>query len=119
MNGNIDILDRCIGFSLDAIDVFRALEKDGTGRIIGKQFIRSATSVGANINEAQAAQSRAYFVHKMQISLKEAKETGYWIKLMEGAKLLPQEKTRKVKKETEELTSIIAAIVIKTKKNGV
>jgi four helix bundle protein len=114
----VDILDRCVNYSLEAISVFKELEKDGTGRVIGRQFIRSSTSVGVNINEAQAAQSRADFVHKMQISLKEAKETGYWIKLIIGSKMLPPERVNKIKDETEELGKIIAAIIVKTKKNG-
>jgi four helix bundle protein len=114
-----DILDRCVAYSLEAVNVFRELEKDGTGRVIGRQFLRSSTSVGANVNEAQAAQSRADFVNKMQISLKEAKETSYWLRLIEGSGMLPQEKIKSIKKETEELANIIAAIVVKTKKNGI
>jgi four helix bundle protein len=111
-----DILDRCVNYSLEAIEVYRDLEKDTTGRVMGRQFLRSSTSVGANMNEAQAAQSRADFVSRLQISLKEVKETGYWIKLIEGSKMLPSGRIKKVKDETEELAKIIAAIIIKTKK---
>ena len=114
----VDLLPRCVDYSLEAITVYRELEKDGVGRIVGKQFLRSATSIGANMNEAQAAQSRADFVHKIQISYKEAKETGYWIKLIEGSKILSAERLKRVKDETEELTKILSAIIVRTKKNG-
>ena len=57
-------------------------ENGGTGYDLSKQLIRSGTSIGANIEEAQDAESTADFIHKMNISLKEARETNYWLKIL-------------------------------------
>jgi four helix bundle protein len=77
MENKNEIVDRGISFSLQIIDLFRELEKDGAGRILGKQLLRSGTSIGANAHEAQGAQSKADFIAKMSIAYKEALETSY------------------------------------------
>ena len=115
---NIDILDRCVGFSLSAITIYREIAKTGEGKVAGGQFVRSSTSIGANVNEAQAAQSRADFVHKLQIALKEARETVYWLKIIEGSGMLPKEKLSAVKDETAQISRILASIIVKTKANS-
>lgn len=59
------IAERSVRYSLRIINLYRALEKDGVGRVLGKQILRSGTSIGANVHEAQGGQSRADFIAKM------------------------------------------------------
>jgi four helix bundle protein len=92
------------------------MEKPGAGRILAQQLLRSGTSIGANVEEAQAGQSRADFVHKNGIALKEARETVYWLRLIAASSMLPNEQIRPLQSEAEELTLIIAAIIVSSKK---
>ena len=87
------------------------------GRTLAKQLILSGTSIGANVEESQAAQSTADFIHKLQISLKEARETRYWLRLLIATKILPQPRLSPLLNEAEEIIKIIAAIIVKTKRN--
>jgi len=79
-----DIRERSLQYSLRAIKLYQALQevKDGAGWIIGKQFLRAATSIGANVEEAQAGETRADFIHKYGIAQKEARESRYWLKML-------------------------------------
>ena len=70
----IDILDRTIAYSLRIIEVCRQLETDHVGRVLGKQLLRSGTSVGANLHEAQGGQSKADFISKVSVAFKEARD---------------------------------------------
>lgn len=63
--------------------------KDGAALIIGKQYLRSATSIGANVAEALSRESPADFIHKYSMARKEARESGYWLSLLEKAEFLP------------------------------
>jgi len=69
-SGKPDIAGRTVVFSLRVIRLFRELEKDSVGRVIDNQLLRSATSIGANVHEAQGAQSKADFIAKMSIAIK-------------------------------------------------
>ena len=84
--------------------------------MLAKQLLRSATSIGANVEEAQAGQSRLDFISKMAIALKEARETNYWLRLLEASELLPKEKLAELLKESEEIKKIIGAIIVSSKK---
>jgi four helix bundle protein len=86
-NENV-ILKKSFDFALQIIDFSEVLEENRKF-IISKQILRSGTSVGANIREAQGAESRADFIHKMKISLKEAEETKYWLLLCQHSKKYP------------------------------
>ncbi len=66
-----DICGRTRAYTVRIIKLYQVIEKDGAGKVIGKQLLRSGTSIGANIEEAQAGQSRSDFIHKMSIALKE------------------------------------------------
>ena len=80
---------------------------------MSKQLLRSGTSIGANVNEAIEAQSTADFIHKFSISLKEARETMYWVRLLKHSKFI--ENVGEIEKELNEITSILVKI-IKTSK---
>ena len=115
-----DIEERTAEYAIRAVRLFRHLQRkrDGVGLILGKQFLRSATSVGANMTEAQSGESKADFIHKCSVSQKEAKESRYWLKLMIKAEIVPRTKLIPLLQETEELVAIITAIIVNTKKNS-
>jgi len=102
-------------YALRVISLYRELRQDDVGRIIGKQFLRSGTSVGANVQEAQGAQSKADFIAKMSIAQKEALESAYWLKLFEKAKVVPESRLAGLADETTQLIKILSAILITAK----
>jgi four helix bundle protein len=109
---------RSLAYAVRAIKVYRALvrQQDGAARIIGKQYLRAATSIGANIEEAQSAESRADFNHKYGIAQKEAKESRYWLRLMCEAEDVPRERLEPIMRETEGIYAIITAIIVAAKR---
>ena len=84
-------------------------------RTIGKQLLRSVTSIGANVQEGQAGQSKADFISKNYIALKEARETLYWLKLLAATEILPESRLTPIAQEAEEITRILGAILVKAK----
>lgn len=88
-----------------------------SSRHIAKQLLRSATSAGANYEEACGAESRADFVHKLQVVLKELKESKYWLDLILLAELMPKTQIIPLQAETQELANIIAQSVLTAKKS--
>ncbi len=108
-----DIRKRAFQYSLRAIKLHEFLQerKDGTCWILGKQFLRAATSIGANIEEAQAGETRADFIHKYAIAQKEARESRYWLRLLAEAELVPANRLAPLMEETEELYAVITAII--------
>jgi len=112
-----EILPRSFAYALRAIKLYQYLQrrKDGAGWILGKQYLRAATSIGANIEEAQAGESRSDFVHKLGIAQKEARESRYWLHLLAESAIVGREKLQPLRRETEELIGIITAIIVSTK----
>ncbi len=116
-----DIRERTLDYGLRAVRLYRALRKgsDGAGRVIATQFLRAATSVGANVAESQSAESRADFVHKYSIAQKEARESLYWLRLILKAKIVPPKRIADLIEETEQLIAVITTILVHTKSNTV
>jgi len=83
LNEKIKIEDKTFGFALIIIDLYRYLKSKKNENVISKQLLKSGTSIGANTHEAQAAQSKKDFASKMAIASKEARETQYWLKLLD------------------------------------
>jgi four helix bundle protein len=78
-----DITERTFKFALEIIKLTNTLSRDSSSaKILSNQLLRAGTSIGANVEEAQAAESKADFIHKYKIALKEARETKYWIRLL-------------------------------------
>jgi four helix bundle protein len=102
-------------FAVRIIRLFAALPKSTEAQVIGKQILRSGTSVGAQYREAQHAKSDADFISKIEGSLQELEETTYWLELLEEMNLFPSEKLAPIRKETKELTAIFVTIAKKTK----
>ena len=99
---------------LFAVRIVKLCKHLNTGKkeyTLAKQLLRSGTSVGANIAEAEQAQSRADFISKMSIALKEAGETDYWLRLLRATEYLNEEEFRSIYKDCGELEKMLTAIV--------
>lgn len=79
--------------------------------VLSKQLLRSGTSIGANVEEATAAQSRKDFISKMSISSKEARETNYWLRLLRDSKLCENIDFTDIINDSEEIIKILTSIV--------
>lgn len=113
-----DICERTLLFGVRIVKCCSVLnQKGGESRELARQLIRSGTSIGANIEEAQAAQSTADFISKMEIALKETRETRYWIRLIIAAEIVPESQLISLLNEVNELLKIVASIILKKKQN--
>lgn len=110
-----DLLDRTKQFALRIIRMFGALPKNTEAQILGKQVLRSGTSVGANYREAYRSRSKAEFVAKAGDCLREIEETGYWLELLVEGGIVPAAKLAPLRQECGELIAIFVTIVRKAK----
>ena len=106
MKKNI-ILDKSFDFSIRIVNLYKYLKNDQKEYVLSKQLLRSGTSIGANVNEAQAGQSKKDFIAKMCIASKEARESLYWINLLIATKYLSLEDDYEIEELKKMLTSII------------
>lgn len=114
-----NIAERSLQFGLRAIGVYGYLQKqeDNAARILAGQFLRSATSIGANVEEAQSAESRADFIHKLRIAQKEARESRYWIRLLRESAILDGKRSELLYRESDEILRILSKIIVNTQAN--
>jgi four helix bundle protein len=112
-----DLSDRLLGFAVRVGKLVDALPKTRLGRHIAGQLIRSGTSAAPNYEEACAAESRADFVHKLSICLKELRESRFWIRLIVESELLPAKKMLPLQDECTQLCKIFAQSLVTAKKN--
>ncbi|RLD17255.1 MAG: four helix bundle protein [Caldiserica bacterium] len=108
-----ELSDRLLEFASKIIRLTMQINKNPIGQHIGRQIMRSATSAGANYEEACAGESRADFIHKLQITLKELRESLYWLRLIKKSNL---KKVDSLIDEAKELTNIIAKSILTAKK---
>jgi len=108
------VLKLTFDFALDIITYCETLDKSGK-YVISKQLLKSGTSIGANANEAQDAESKADFIHKFKISSKEIKETKYWLKLCQHSKEYPD--TNALLNRLLEIEKVVNKIIASSKKN--
>ena len=111
-----EFLDKCISFSVKINNLRKYLREKQHEYNNSDQLQRSGTSIGANYSEACDAESKADFVHKMTIALKEANETIYWLKVLYGSKLISQKQYNDLMSDVEELYKVLTA-GIKTAKS--
>lgn len=110
------IQDRAFEFACRIVKLHAYLCKHGeTARRIGNQLLSSGTSIGANLEEADAGQSRADFVAKCSIALKEARETHFWLRLFAATEQVPESRLGPLTQEANELIAILTTIVQKSK----
>jgi four helix bundle protein len=105
----INLENRTKAFAVRIVGLVEILPKSQTSCIVGKQLIRSATSVGANYRSATRARSKSDFVSKIGIAEEEADEACYWLELLRDLKLIPEEVYKSVHQEASELTAIFVA----------
>lgn len=108
-----DIQERSYRFSLNIIKLLDALPKDYIAQTMGRQLLRSSTSVGANIVEAQAASSKKDFINFYRHSLKLSNETRYWLRLFKDSKKLKQNQLNVYLNEVDEISKILGASIKK------
>ena len=112
--GNV-IVDKSFEFAVSVVKLADEL-KDKKKHELAGQILRSGTSIGANVSEAQYSQSKKDFISKMHIALKEANETDYWLKLLRAVDAISEEDYSKLRKEADEIIRILVTI-IKTSKS--
>jgi len=112
-----ELLERLIDFAARVGKVVDALPDTRMGRHVGGQLVRSGTSPAPNYAEGCAAESRADFIHKLSISLKELRESRTWIRLIIKTEMLPEQRLGELLDECNQLCKIIAQSIVTAKEN--
>jgi four helix bundle protein len=111
-----DLRDRLFAFALRIVRLCQQLdERPGVARTLGNQLLRAGTAIGANYEEGQAGQSRADFLSKNCIALKEARETHYWLRLLHAAEVATSDRLQDLIDESAQLVRILGALVNRTR----
>ena len=114
MMANI-IEEKSFAFAIRIVNLYKHLNETKKEFVLSKQLLRSGTSIGANVAEAEQAQSTADFVSKMNIALKEASETKYWIRLLTSTSYLTEAEAVSILNDCVELEKILVSIVKSSK----
>jgi four helix bundle protein len=112
-----DLRNRTFEYSRRIIRLFGSLPNTAIAQVVGKQCLRSGTSIGANYREAYRSRSRAEFIAKIGDCLKEAEETQYWLELMIAEEIVSKNKLSSLVKETDELVAIFVSSMNTAKSN--
>ncbi len=99
------------------VNLYKYLIAEKKEFVISKQFLRSVTSIGANVREAVNAQSKADFIHKLSISQKECDESMYWLELLKETAYISENEFNSIHEQSNEVLKIIRSIIITSKKN--
>ena len=117
-NEERDLRDRTKHFALRIVEMFSVIPKTTEAQILGKQVLRSGTSVGANYREAYRGRSKAEFIAKCGDSLRELEETAYWLELLVDGNMMPAQKLSALRQECDELIAIFVTIVKRSKETS-
>jgi four helix bundle protein len=117
MAGDNVVKDKSFQFALRIVKLYRYLKDEKKEYVLSKQILRSGTAIGALIRESQHAESKADFIHKLAIALKEANETDYWIELLYQSGYLEEKSYQSIHIDINELLSLLISIIKKTKTN--
>ena len=112
------IADKSKAFAVRIINLYKYLCENKKEFVLSKQILRSGTSIGANVKEAVRAQSKADFIFKLNISLKEASETEYWLELLHDTDYISDEQFESLNADCSELLKILTSIIKTSKKGG-
>ena len=115
---NSPLLEKSMDFATQIVLFYEEFSKSKKDTTIAKQLLRSATSVGANINEANYGQSKADFVSKMHIALKETAETEYWLKLLTMSEYINEDMGKSLLNDCLEIKRILIASINTAKENA-
>ena len=110
-----DLRTRTKQFALRILRLYGALSTSNVAQVLGKQLLRSGTSVGAHYREGCRARSTADFISELEGGLQELEETAYWLELLVEGEVVPADKVRSLQHETDELTAILVTCVKKAK----
>ncbi|ETI89124.1 MAG: hypothetical protein Q607_CBUC00182G0104 [Clostridium butyricum DORA_1] len=111
------IYEKAFKFAIRIVNLYKYLCKEKNEYTLSKQVLRSGTSIGANTKEAVQASSKRDFLMKMNIALKEASETDYWLKLLKSTDYLDAKTSESIINDCKELNKMLASIVKTTKEN--
>jgi four helix bundle protein len=111
----IDLGDRTKDFALRVLRMFSTLPKTAEAQVLGKQALRSGTSVGANYREAYRGRSKAEFIAKCGDSLRELEETSYWLELLADGEIVSADRLAPLRRECDELTAIFVTVLKRSK----
>ena len=114
---NEELADRLLAFAVKTVKIVRDLPQDAVGKHVSFQLLKSGTSPGANYEEARGAESARDFVHKLRISLKELKESRFWLKVIKEVPLMDKDRVDPLLSECEELIAIIAKSISTARKS--
>ena len=109
------VQNKSFDFAVRIVNLCKYLQAEYKDYILSKQLLRSGTSIGANISESQQAQSRPDFINKLNIALKEACETDYWLQLLHKTDYLSDEQFRSIFSDCQELERLLTTIIKTTK----
>lgn len=112
------IYKKSYDFAVRIVRLYQYLSKQKNEYVLSKQLLRSGTSIGASIREAKFAQSKADFISKNSIALKEANESDYWIDLLKDTGFLDKKSHESIKKDIEEIIRLLVSIVKSSKHNS-
>ena len=117
MSNNV-VSKKSYAFAIRIVKLYKYLTYEHKEYVLSKQVLRSGTAVGALIREAKFAQSKADFINKMSISLKEANETHYWIDLLHDTEYINTNMYQNIEKDINEIISLLVSIVKSSKDNS-
>lgn len=109
--------EKSFSFALRIVNLYKHLLTEHKEYVLSKQVLRSGTSIGANIEEAKHAQSKADFIHKLSIAQKEASEGNYWIRLLEKSKFLNEKLAISLVNDCDEIQRMLTASIKTSKAN--
>src|SRR4030095_2399111 len=109
------IAGKAYAFALEIVRLYKKLANDKKEYVLSKQLLRSGTSIGANINEAISGQSKRDFVYKLNIALKEARETSYWLNLLKDSEYINLVEFETLFKKCDEIIKMLTSIIMTTK----
>lgn len=109
------VKSKSFAFAVRIVNLFKYLSDEKHEYVLSKQLLRSGTAIGAPVREAEQAESKADFIHKLSIALKEANETDYWIELLSETKYLKEAEYRTIKEDALELIRLLVSIIKSSK----
>lgn len=112
------VLIKSKAFAIRIINLYKYLCEEKSEYVMSKQLLRSGTSIGANCREASRAQSKADFVAKLNISLKEADESAYWLELLKDTDYITEEQYKSIYADCDELIKLLVSIIKSAKNNS-
>lgn len=118
MNDKKNVLkNKSFAFALACVRLYQLLSDEKREFVMSKQLLRSATSVGANIREAQNAESKMDFVHKLAIAQKECDESVYWLELLKAAEYISPEQFKNFESQATSILKMLKSAILTTKQN--